>query len=312
MGELPEERISPGYAFECSGADVFGPFEIRGGKKGKERVKKYCLIFTCLKTRGVHFEPIDSISAPALINALIRFTARRPGVKKIFSDCGRNFVGAEKLIEEALKTADQKTGHEIEWVQIAPKAPFRGGIWERLIKETKKILVSLLGKEDANNDIFITVIAQAEAILNNRPLTHVAEDPSDLEALTPASLMHPGTEQWENPVLSRMEPWESKEMRHMHQKSINLIRGFWKRWSSEYLNTLRHRQKWTKNEKDIETDQLVLMVDECKQRKDWKLGRVVEAEKSERDGKVRTVTVRTANGRIVRRATGKVVALELE
>ena len=312
MGELPEERISPGYAFECSGADVFGPFEIRGGKKGKEKLKKYCLIFTCLKTRGVHFEPIDSISAPALINALIRFTARRPGVKKIFSDCGRNFVGAEKLIEEALKAADQKTGHEIEWVQIAPKAPFRGGIWERLIKETKKILVSLLGKEDANNDIFITVIAQAEAILNNRPLTHVSEDPSDLEALTPASLMHPGTEQWENPVLSRMEPWESKEMRHMHQKSINLIRGFWRRWSSEYLNTLRHRQKWTKNEKDVETDQLVLMVDECKQRKDWKLGRVVEAEKSERDGKVRTVKVRTANGRTVRRATGKVVALELE
>ena len=54
------------------------------------------------------------------------------------------------------------------------------------------------------------------------------------------------------------------------------------------------------------------MVDECKQRKDWKLGRVVEAEKSERDGKVRTVTVRTANGRVVRRATGKVVALELD
>ena len=127
MGELPEERISPGYAFECSGADVFGLREKRGGKKGKERIKKYCLIFTCLKTRGVHFEPIDSISAPALINALIRFTARRPGVKKIFSDCGRNFVGAEKLIEEALRTTDQKTGHEIEWVQIAPKAPFRGG-----------------------------------------------------------------------------------------------------------------------------------------------------------------------------------------
>ena len=193
-----------------------------------------------------------------------------------------------------------------------PKAPFRGGIWERLIKETKKILVSLLGREDANNDIFITVIAQAEAILNNRPLTHMSENPSDLEALTPTSLMYPGTEQWENPVLLRMEPWESKEMRHMHQKSINLTRGFWKRWSSEYLNTLRNRQKWTKNEKDIETDQLVLMVDECKQGKDWKLGRVVELEKSERDGKVRTVKVRTANGRTVRRATGKVVALELE
>ena len=95
------------------------------------------MIFTCLKTRGVHFEPIDSISAPALLNALIRFTARRPGVRKMFSDCGRNFVGAEKLIKEALGSTGPKIGNEIEWIQIAPKAPFRGGIWERLIRETK-------------------------------------------------------------------------------------------------------------------------------------------------------------------------------
>ena len=33
MGELPEERISPGYAFECSGADVFGPFEKRARRE---------------------------------------------------------------------------------------------------------------------------------------------------------------------------------------------------------------------------------------------------------------------------------------
>ena len=198
------------------------------------------------------------------------------------------------------------------FMRILGPPPFRGGIWERLIRETKKIMMSLLGKRDTNNDIFITVVTQAEAILNHRPLTQVSEDPADLEALTPASLLYPGVEYWENPVLTHIEPWESKEMRHAHQRSINLIRGFWKRWSSEYISLLKHRQKWNSNKKDVEIDQLVLITDESKQRKHWRMGRVVEAERSERDGRVRTVQVKMANRRTICRATGKVVALELD
>ena len=155
-------------------------------------------------------------------------------------------------------------------------------------------------------------MAQAEAILNHRPLTNVSEDPADLEALTPASLMYPDVERWENPVLTHIEPWESKEMRHAHQRSINLIKGFWKRWSDEYISSLKHRQKWNSDKKDLEMNQLVMIIDESKHRKEWRMGRVVEAEKSTRDGRVRTVQVKMANGRTISRATGKVVALELD
>ena len=83
-------------------------------------MKVWGVIFTCLKTRAVHLEYVESLSLTAFIATLIRFQARRPGVRVIYCDCGTNFCGAEKILENAVKEVSTVGGRAsgfapIEW-----------------------------------------------------------------------------------------------------------------------------------------------------------------------------------------------------
>ena len=143
MAPLPLERIEMGNPFEITGIDLFGPYNVSNGRR--RRLKIWGIIFTCLKIRAVHFEVVESLSAPAFLTALIRFQAQYPGVKVLYSDCGTNFVGAEKIIQSAVENSTMVGGMApslitpIERLHLPPHAPHRGGVWERLIRSTKKI-----------------------------------------------------------------------------------------------------------------------------------------------------------------------------
>lgn len=52
-------------------------------------------LFTCLTTRAVHVEAVSSLSADAFILVLRVFISRRGLPRRLFSDCGTNFRGAE-------------------------------------------------------------------------------------------------------------------------------------------------------------------------------------------------------------------------
>ena len=60
------------------------------------------------------------------------------------------------------------------------------GAWERLIGSTKRILNTLAGQQKLN-DALLTFFAEAERIMNDRPLTSSYEP--GLRALTPAMLL---------------------------------------------------------------------------------------------------------------------------
>ena len=234
-------------------------------------------------------------------------------MRKLWSDAGTNFVGAEKLLEKALITAKERGEQNplpIEWQRVPPHAPHRAGVWERLVKSAKRILAALLGKQDVSLDVFRTVLHQAEYILNHRPITQVSSDPRDMEALTPAHFIHPGIQ----PNLpNQCEPLGHigvEDMRFAHNRAIALIGGFWKRWLSDYLSQLKGRKKWQQREKELQVGQLTLLMDDTKARKDWKLARVEATSGS--DGLVRTVQVRTANGKLFERAVTQVIPLELD
>jgi hypothetical protein len=59
------------------------------------------------------------------------------------------------------------------------------GSWERLIKSTKYALRGILSEMSVTEDVLLTAIVEAEALLNSWPLTHFSVIPDDLEALTP-------------------------------------------------------------------------------------------------------------------------------
>ncbi|KAF0298242.1 hypothetical protein FJT64_004493 [Amphibalanus amphitrite] len=75
MSDLPEDRVTPDTpAFTSVGLDVFGPVMV---KRGRHEIKRYGLMCTCLVTRAVHVEVLQSLETDSLINAIRRIVARR-------------------------------------------------------------------------------------------------------------------------------------------------------------------------------------------------------------------------------------------
>ena len=188
MADLPPPRITADKPpFTCVGIDYFGPFLIR---QRRSQVKRYGAIFTCLALRAVHLEISHSLDTDSFILALRPFIARRGQVKEIRSDNGSNFVVGERELCTMIENWNQVKIHQcllqrgIKWIFNPPSASHHGGIWETLIRSTRKVLSGLV-KDDES---FQTFICEAESIINGRPVTKVSDDPRDLEPLTPNHL----------------------------------------------------------------------------------------------------------------------------
>jgi hypothetical protein len=82
----------------------------------------------------------------------------------------------------------------------------------------------------------------------------------------------------------------------------------WRRWLLEYLPSLNVRHKWIKEQRDHIVGDLVLVIDSNRPRGQWSLGRVQEVMPS-KDGKIRTVKVKTGQGVYVR-PVAKICLLE--
>ena len=120
------------------------------------------------------------------------------------------------------------------------------------------------------SEMLTTLLVVAEGIINNRPLTPASDDPNDLEPLTPNHLpIHrpasapPGLFN-ENDLHSRKK-WRQVQY---------LADVFWKRWTREYLLTLRQWMKWHQPRRNVRENDLV--IDKQRPRNNWPVGRVIE------------------------------------
>ncbi|XP_071142180.1 uncharacterized protein [Mytilus edulis] len=197
MADLPVDRLEPGPPFTYVGVDCFGPWEIvtRKTRGGATNSKRWAALFTCLTTRGIHIEVLEEMSSSSFINAFKGFTSIRGQVKQIRSDCGTNFVGATnelkidtiRVDDDNIKDCLYKSG--VTWVFNAPHSSHMGGIWERMIGVTRRVLDSILlenVKGGLTHEVLITLLAEVTAIVNSRPLVEVSTDPEDPIPLTPA------------------------------------------------------------------------------------------------------------------------------
>lgn len=168
MADLPVERVTPDEPpFTNVGVDFFGPFEV---KRGRSLIKRYAVIFTCLNIRAVHLEMAHTLNTDSCINAIRRFIARRGDVKVIRSDNGTNFVRAERELQEAvlslnnrqIQTAALSKG--ITWLFNPPAGSHHGGVWERQIRTVRRILNALLHQQTLDDEGLSTLLCEVEAI----------------------------------------------------------------------------------------------------------------------------------------------------
>lgn len=110
MANLPQDRTTPSKSpFTYTGVDCFGPFGVR---RGRTKVKRYGVLFTCLNIRAIHLEVASSLNTESFINALRKFIARRGQPEEIRSDNGGNFVSGEKELREAVRDWNQSQIHK--------------------------------------------------------------------------------------------------------------------------------------------------------------------------------------------------------
>ena len=293
MADLPKDRVSPDEPpFTRVGVDYFGPFEV---KRGRSMLKKYGVLFTCLTVRAVHIEVASSLDTDSFIHALRRFIARRGQVQELRSDNGTNFVGAERVLREALEgwnmaqINDALLQKGIKWTFNPPTGSHHGGVWERLIRSVRKVLNSTLKVQNLDEEGLHTVLCEAEAIINSRPITRASTDPNDLEALTPNHLLLLKTKpslppgQFHKEDVYARRRW--RQVRYMSDL-------FWKRWIKEYLPLLQERQKWSSVKRNFVPGDIVLIVDDLAPRNSWLTGRIVKTIPDKR-GLVRLVRIKT-------------------
>jgi len=310
MADLPEERLTSAKPpFTFIGMDCFGPFAV---KFGRAEVKRWGCLYTCLTTRAIHIEKVDSMETDSFLNGYRRFQSRRGTPSKIYCDNGTNFVGAHTELTRALKQLDvgKLTAHgvreETEWHFNTPHASHKGGVWERMIGVTRRIMSSLLDSGRLTDEILSTVFTEVEAIINGRPITKMSDQVDDPSPLTPSHLLLLRG----GPVAPPGKFSQGDMYRRRWRYVQHLADQFWTRWVKEYLPQLQRRSKWMEKQENFKVGDLILLVDEHTPRSLWPLGLITDV-KVGRDGLVRTVTIKTQSTTLVRPVT-KVVKLEGE
>ena len=309
MADLPRERCEPGGAPFCFvGVDLFGIFY---AKVGRSEVKRYGCLYTCFSTRAIHIEVLSNLETDTFINGFVRFVSRRGYPQKVWSDNGTNLVGARSELSKSLRNLDREKvvrvarRMEIDWRFNPPLASHHGGVWERMIRTVRRVMLAVLNSNTRLTDeILHTVFCEIECIVNSRPITKCSDDVQDVAALTPNHLLLVRDNQ--------SVPWgvfcdgDTYRKHWCHVQHIATL--FWRRWIKEYLPELQRRQKWVKDEPNLTVGDLVLLLDENSPRGSWPLGLVKDISAG-RDGLVRSVRVKTATTEFVRPIT-KLVVLE--
>ena len=310
MSALPPDRLQPYVrAFSYVGVDLMGPFNVTI-RRAKE--KRWVCLFTCMSVRAVHLEVATDLSSDSFLMCLRNFVNRRGQPVQIRSDNGTNFVGVNKELanfegffdDEKIKGKLAPLG--IKWLYNTPSNPAQGGVWERLVQSVKKVMMNMLKEEAPRLDTFISLMIEAENIVNCRPLTHVPVTPHEPEPLTPnhfllgeiSSTQTPGT-----PAPKVMY------LRKQWRILSNLKNMFWKRWIQEYLPELTRRSKWCQSTKPLVEGTLVLICDANASRSKWRRGRIVSLYQG-RDGVARSADVATSDG-ILKRPVSKLAVLDI-
>ena len=243
-------RVHTANTFEVTGVDFTGALYVRSSEG---EIKAYVCLFTCAVSRAVHLEIVVDLTVACFLQAFRRFVSRRSLPRLMLSDNASTYLAAAEELQSLLSSdelAENLSRRGVDWQFIPKRAPWFGGFWERLIGLTKSSLKKVLGRTHATLESLQTIIVEIEAVLNNRPLTHVSPDASDIDPITPSHLLYgrPITclpyHRVEVDELSDPTYGDNTEIQRAKTQAL-LFKHFWTRWQKEYLTALREFHRST-------------------------------------------------------------------
>ena len=287
VAPLPELRVTEAPPFSVTGLDYAGPvFCVEFPKK-----KFYILLFTCAVIRAVHLELVDSLGVNEFILAFKRFTSRRGVPSFVYSDNALTFRAfKEKLLASSLGP---------EWRFIAPRSPWWGGWWERLVGSVKSALKKTIGTGSLKQVELETVLVEVEACVNSRPLTFVGDEVDCVEPLCPNHFLIGRRPESQIENLSLDGILNRKCLILREQIRMRMVERFWKVWKEEYLRCLPVSVHKFYKRGDLSEGSVVLIGEDKVPRMRWDLGVVLELFMG-KDGVARSARLHTKRGERIR------------
>jgi len=246
---LPEHRVRQSRPFQTTGVDFAGPLHVKtSNATGSSKV--WLCLYTCCATRAVHLDLVPDMTAVTFMRCFKRFAARRGIPLRMISDNGKTFKSASRIIKKSLESPEVRKYFDqlhVKWEFNLEKAPWWGGIFERMIKSAKRCLRKAIGRNCLTYDELLTLVTEVEAVLNSRPLTYVSSEDLE-EPLTPSHLLVGYR------IMTLPDPSVSDDsdyldsagdLSHRMSHLTRVLQKFWKRWKKEYLSELRefHRTR---------------------------------------------------------------------
>ena len=314
---LPLHRVVLNRPFEYVGVDYSGPIIITKTEDNEPR-KVYICLFTCTATRAVHLDVALDMTAESFLLIFRRFCGTWSVPKQIISDNGSNFKATAKFLEQISSDAqvqEYSSSCGIVWKFIAPRAPWQGGFYERMIKVVKNCLQKVLYRKRVSLDELQTVVVEIQSRVNNRPLTYIHSDRMSPEPLSPSHLLYGRSIEAMPPVVLE----DDSDPTYMDHNQLNkqfsllscIISKFEKVWKHEYIVSLRERHYGCNRAKELNNLRVgdVVLVQVKSPRSEWPLGRVVEL-RPDSEGVIRSVDV-YCKGHVSTQTVEKLVPLEV-
>ena len=312
-GDLPFDRLAVIAPFTNCGIDAMGPFHLKHKLRGTK--KQFVLIACCMSTRAVCLMPLRDMTSSAVINALIKIHAQYPALKRIYSDNGSNFVGADREIRDAMSKWNKAEinkdleQHQLEWIFGPAYCGSAGGAWERLVGMCKKLIRAVVGQQNLDLDDFECLLCGASSIMNQRPLTAASADVNDTTALSPAHFLYPYLFVNANHLIPPLPPGDEGDLQSGWRSSQRLLNHFWEIYQREYITDLLRRKK-DRSDEPINVGDLVIVVDDQESREYWKLARVTSILNNDLSHP-RRFLLRTKNNKMIDRNISSCIKVQL-
>ena len=235
-----------------------------------------------------------------------RFVSRLGYSHLILSDNGKNFIGANQAMrfkfQRSYKPDNeyirlQLAQRNIQWTFNPPLAQQFGGVWEMLIQTAKRSLLIVRGSRKLTLSVFKTVVAEAVAILNSRPLTRVGCSISAEGPLTPNHFLLRRPHMCLKPLVNSNHRFSTKDFK----LTQTLLDHYWSRLLKEYIPELNKRTKWQRSNDELDESDIVWVLKDFTPRGIWPLGKILKAHRGS-DGIARRFDIQTSTGMVQRPA----------
>ena len=174
---LPQFRLKEEPPFTSIGIDYAGPLYVKSLNSPQQKV--WICLCTCCVTRAIHLDLVPDLTAQAFLRSFRRLTARRGRPSVVVSDNGKTFKPPAGEITRILNDPGVKqhfAKEHMKWTCNLEKAPWWGGVFERLVRSVKRCLKKTISGAKLTYEELLTVVIEVEMILNCRPLSFVSSE----------------------------------------------------------------------------------------------------------------------------------------